>query len=93
VKSAECERSRFEQSALTPRTALFTRSGEGYVLPEHPQLDQMPGPAKSTKEVLETPDGEYRKAGKPRVWFLPLNEPITPHLDELPGRVEATEKK
>jgi hypothetical protein len=48
----------------------------------------MLGPAPSTDEVLETLDRQYREAGKPAVWFLPLTEPIAPHLDELLGPVE-----
>jgi tetratricopeptide (TPR) repeat protein len=48
-----------------------------------PLLDQLLGSARSTKEVFETLDRQYREAGKPAVWFLPLSEPIAPHLDEL----------
>jgi tetratricopeptide (TPR) repeat protein len=50
-----------------------------------PLLDQMLGPAKSTKEVFETLDRQYREQGKPAIWFLPLSQPIAPHLDELLG--------
>jgi hypothetical protein len=52
-----------------------------------PLLDQMLGPARSTKEVLDALDRDYHKQGKPAVWFLPLNEPIAPHLDELLGKL------
>jgi hypothetical protein len=51
-----------------------------------PLLDQVLGPARPTKEVLEALDRQYRAQGKPPVWFLPLNEPIAPHLDELLGQ-------
>jgi tetratricopeptide (TPR) repeat protein len=51
-----------------------------------PLLDQVLGPARPTKEVLEALDQQYRARGKPPVWFLPLNEPIAPHLDELLGK-------
>jgi tetratricopeptide (TPR) repeat protein len=51
-----------------------------------PLLDQVLGPAKSTKEVFDALDHQYRIQGKPPVWFLPLNEPIAPHLDELLGK-------
>ncbi len=58
-----------------------------------PLLDQMLGPAKSTKEVFETLDRQYREQNKPEIWFLPLNKPIAPHLDELLGPVSKTEKE
>ena len=48
-------------------------------------LDQVLGPARSTKEVFDALDRDYRKQGKPAVWFLPLKEPIAPHLDQLLG--------
>lgn len=51
-----------------------------------PLLDQMLGPAKSTKEVLDALDDGYRKANRPAVWFLPLDRPIAPELDELLGK-------
>jgi Tetratricopeptide repeat len=51
-----------------------------------PLLDQVLGPAKPTKEVFDALDRQYREQGKPSVWFLPLNEPIAPHLDELLGK-------
>ena len=52
-----------------------------------PLLDQVLGPARSTKEVFDALDHQYRAEGKPAVWFLPLNEPIAPHLDELLGNL------
>ncbi len=52
-----------------------------------PLLDQMLGPAKSTQQVFEDLDRQYREQNKPPVWFLPLSEPISPHLDELLGPV------
>jgi tetratricopeptide (TPR) repeat protein len=48
-----------------------------------PLLDQLLGPARPTKEVLDALDRQYREQGKPAIWFLPLNEPFAPHLDEL----------
>jgi tetratricopeptide (TPR) repeat protein len=56
-----------------------------------PLLDQLLGPAPSTEEVFVTLDRQYREAGKPGVWFLPLTEPIAPHLDETPGPGGAAE--
>jgi hypothetical protein len=50
-----------------------------------PLLDQVLGPARSTKGVFEALDRQYREQGKPSVWFLPLKEPIAPHLDQLLG--------
>jgi hypothetical protein len=52
-----------------------------------PHLDQLLGPAKTVKEVLDSLDRQYRAQGRPAVWFLPLNEPIAPHLDELLGKL------
>jgi len=37
--------------------------------------------------VLDSLDRQYREQGKPSTWFLPLNEPITPRLDELLGKL------
>ena len=51
-----------------------------------PWLDQVLGPARSTKEVFEALDRPYREQKKPAVWFLPLNEPISPHRDERLGK-------
>jgi tetratricopeptide (TPR) repeat protein len=50
-----------------------------------PLIDQILGPAKSTQEVFDALDQQYRKAGKSEVWFLPLDKPISPYLDELLG--------
>ena len=49
----------------------------------------MLGPAKTRQEVFEELYREYREQNKPPVWFLPLSEPISPHLDELLGPVPA----
>jgi hypothetical protein len=51
-------------------------------------LTQMLGPATATKEIFATLDQQYREQGKPAVWFLPLDEPIAPHLDELLGPIK-----
>lgn len=51
-------------------------------------LDRMLVPAKPLQEVLDELDRQYREQGKPAVWFLPLDEPISPHLDQLLGPVE-----
>ena len=50
-----------------------------------PLIDQMLGPLKSAKAVLEELELQYGELDKPRVWFLPLDQPISPHLDELLG--------
>lgn len=55
--------------------------------PVGPYLKNLLGPAKSTQEVLDALDRQYREQGKPAVWFLPLSEPISPYLDELLGRL------
>ena len=54
-----------------------------------PLLDQMLGPAKSTKEVFETLDRQSHEQNKSAIWFLPLSQPIAPHLDELLGPLPA----
>jgi tetratricopeptide (TPR) repeat protein len=51
-----------------------------------PEVERLLGPAKSTKEVLDALDRRYRAEGKPAVWFLSLDQPIAPHLDELLGK-------
>jgi tetratricopeptide (TPR) repeat protein len=51
-----------------------------------PLVGQLLGPARSTAEVFEALDRQYREQGKPAVWFLPLDQPIAPHLDELLGK-------
>ncbi len=54
-------------------------------------LDPILGPARSTKEVLDALDQEYRRQHKPDVWFLPLNKPIAPELDQLLGPARSNE--
>jgi tetratricopeptide (TPR) repeat protein len=51
-----------------------------------PIVARILGPARPVTEVLQMLDRRYRDEGKPAVWFLPLNKPISPHLDELIGR-------
>ena len=46
------------------------------------------GLAKSTQEVFETLDRQSREQNKSAIWFLPLSQPIAPHLDELLGPVK-----
>ena len=58
-----------------------------------PHLEKLLGPAKSTQEVFETLDRQYREQGKSAIWFLPLSEPVAPHLDELLGPVEELKKE
>jgi hypothetical protein len=57
-----------------------------------PLLDQLLGPARSTKEVFEALDQHYREHGKRPLWFLPLKEPIAPHLDRLFGPARAVKE-
>ncbi len=37
--------------------------------------------------IFEELDRQYREQNKPAVWFLPLSEPISTHLNELLGPV------
>lgn len=46
-------------------------------------LNKLLGLPPSAKEVLDELDQQYREQNKPAIWFLPLTEPISPHLDEL----------
>ncbi|MEL7500602.1 MAG: tetratricopeptide repeat protein [Planctomycetota bacterium] len=55
--------------------------------PAAPLLDKMLGPVQATEEVFAAFDRQYRDQGRPEVWFLPLDEPISLHLDELLGKV------
>ena len=43
-----------------------------------PLLDQVLGHPRSTQGCLDALDRDYRKQGKPAVWFLAVNEPIAP---------------
>ena len=76
-------------AALEQAQARFRARADLATLPLNqsavPLLDQMLGPARSTTEVFETLDRQYREQNKPEIWFLPLNKPISPHLDELLG--------
>ncbi|MFM9962365.1 MAG: hypothetical protein ACKV2Q_14220 [Planctomycetaceae bacterium] len=54
-----------------------------------PLLDQGHGPAISPQEVFETLDRQSREQHKSAIWFLPLSQPIAPHLDELLGPLPA----
>jgi tetratricopeptide (TPR) repeat protein len=54
--------------------------------PAAPLLEQILKPAKPTKEAFDSLDRQYRAQRKPAVWFLPLDQPISPHLDELFGK-------
>ncbi|MEZ5940617.1 MAG: hypothetical protein R3C18_04445 [Planctomycetaceae bacterium] len=56
--------------------------------PIAPLLDQMLGPAYSTHKVVASLDAQYKAEGKSPIHFLPLTEPISPHLDELLVPVE-----
>ena len=49
-------------------------------------IDELLGKAKTVKEVLDCLDEQYRAQGKPAVWCLPIDQPISPHLDELLGK-------
>ena len=56
--------------------------------PVRAHLDQLLGPARPVKEVLAALDEEYRRQGKPEIYFLALEEPIAPHLDALLGPMQ-----
>lgn len=62
-----------------------TKEIYGPLNPITPELEQLLGPATTVQAVLEALDQQYREQGRPTIWFLALNEPIAPHLDELLG--------
>jgi hypothetical protein len=74
----EAARARYRAREALTRLALNQTTA--------PLLDQVLGTARPTQEVLDALDRYNREHGKPAVWFLPLTEPIAPHLDELLGR-------
>jgi hypothetical protein len=43
------------------------------------------GPAQPVQAVLAALDAQYQQDHKPAVWFLPPDQSIAPHLDELLG--------
>ena len=51
--------------------------------PITPDVERSLGPAKSVKETLAKLDRQYKTEGKPAVYFLPPDQPIAAHLDEL----------
>lgn len=52
------------------------------------EVEQLLGATKPVQEILNALDQQYREQGKPPIWFLPLTEPLAPHLDDLLGSVE-----
>ena len=62
-------------------------------LVEAKPLEKLLGPAKSSQEVFETLDRQYREQNKAAIWFLPLSQPIAPHFDELLGPLPTKEKE
>ncbi len=57
----------------------------GPLSPITPEVERLLGPAQPVTEVLAALDRQYQAAGKPAIYFLPLDQPITPHLDQLLG--------
>ncbi|MEM7315120.1 MAG: hypothetical protein AAF497_18395, partial [Planctomycetota bacterium] len=49
---------------------------------------QVLGLARTVDEVLTDLDQQYRNAGKPVIWILPLDRPISSHLDQLLAPVD-----
>ena len=84
--AAELENAR---TRLQAREALATLPLDQ---PIGSHLENLLGPARSTQEVLDALDRQYREQGKSPVWFLPPGEPLAPHLDELLGPVDREER-
>ena len=50
-----------------------------------PDVHRLLGLAKPVANVLASLDRQYKKQGRPAVYFLRSDEPIAPHLDQLLG--------
>ena len=50
------------------------------------ELERLLGPAKPVSDVLAALDRQYKADGKPAIFFLRLDQPMTPHLDQFLGR-------
>ena len=59
------------------------RESTGELAPIVPVVEERLGPARPVAEVLAALDEQYRKEGKPAVYFLDTKVPIAPHLEEL----------
>jgi hypothetical protein len=46
----------------------------------------------SVNDVLRRLDEQYRAEGRPAIYFLPADQPISPHLDELLGPCASVEE-
>ncbi len=55
----------------------------GKLSPIVPEVERLLGPAKPVADVLTSLDRRYKEQGKAGVYYLKLDEPIAPHLDEL----------
>jgi hypothetical protein len=73
----EAARNRYRARAAIAKLPLNQKAA--------PLLDHVLGPARSTQQVFDALDRDYREQRKPSVWFLALAEPIAPHLDQLLG--------
>lgn len=61
-------------------TAMET---QGPLEPIAPEVERLLGPVKPVDDVLATLDEQYRREGRPAVYFLKPDEPIAPHLAAL----------
>jgi tetratricopeptide (TPR) repeat protein len=59
------------------------KEGTEKLSPIVPEVERMLGPARPVADVLAALDRQYRKQGKPAVYFLKPREPIAPHVDQL----------
>lgn len=65
------------------QTATQTPGPLNPITPE--EVERLLGPAQPVQMMLNALDEQYRREHKPAVWFLPLTEPIAPHLEALLG--------
>jgi tetratricopeptide (TPR) repeat protein len=56
--------------------------------PCSPEVERLLGPARPVLDVLAELDRQYKAEGKHIVYFLPLDQPFTPHLEELLGQTD-----
>ena len=75
----ELKKARSRQTAMSKLAELSDSE------PAAPLIDEILGPAKPVEDVFKKLDQQYREQGKSDIWFLPITEPISPHLNELLG--------
>jgi hypothetical protein len=65
----------------------------GTLKPIFPDVERLLGAAKPVADVLAELDRQRKAEGTSGVDFLPLSEPITPHLDQILGPLPKADEK